>query len=229
MAMHGWIASIATWVALLALVSQSSLITIGRTIAPYYPLLLLPAFYLFDLFSTNRRKLWSIGVALFLGCCLVSLVLHPPRPLWPAITTLKLVSGSVSSANLTRALEVYAFYRDRPSAFKPLRDILDATHADIVYFISTGDEPIATLMWHSGNRNIQEITPHSEQQLSLPAAGSILVFSQRSLRLATGKSMEEWLNDNPVEVIGSKTLKVKVQRGLEEWYVARVLKANPIK
>jgi hypothetical protein len=225
---RAWFACIGTWVSLLALLSQSSLITIGRTIGPYYPLLLFPFFFFTGDFHGFRRKLWNLGVMLFLGSSLLTLVLHPPRPLWPALTLLSSFSQPTSSHSLKRAFNVYDVYRARPTAFGPLCDILEQTRSEVVYFVSTGDEPIATLTCNTGVRKLQEILPNAAQELLLPPPGSVIVFSRLSLRHTTGKSVEEWLTDNPVEIIGSKSLKIKVQRGPEEWYVVRVLPSQPV-
>jgi hypothetical protein len=225
---RAWFACIGTWVALVALLSQSSLITIGRTIGPYYPLLLFPLFFFTGDFHGFRRKLWNLGVLLFLGSSLLTLVLHPPRPLWPALTLLTSFSQPTSSPALKRAFNVYDVYRARPTAFGPLGDILEQTRPEVVYFVSTGDEPIATLTYNVGSRKVQEILPNTAQQLLLPPPGSVIVFSRLSLSRTTGKSIEEWLAENPVQIIGSKTLKIKVQRGPEEWYVVRVLLSKPV-
>jgi hypothetical protein len=225
---RAWFACIGTWMALLTLLSQSSLITIGRTISPYYPLLLLPLFFFTGNFHAFRCKFWRLGVLVFLGSSLLTLALHPPRPLWPALTTLQLVPQYTSSPVLKRAFDVYDFYRARSIAFQPLCEIIDATQSEVVYFISTGDEPISTLAWNARDRKIQEITPNAAKHLPLPPLGSVIVFSRLSLSRTAGMSVEEWLDVNPVEIIGSKSLKIKVQRGLEEWYVVRVLSSKPV-
>jgi hypothetical protein len=116
-----------------------------------------------------------------------------------------------------RAATVYAVYGSRSDALGPLRKYIPT--GDVrVGFLSNSDEPETALWRPFGTRRIVEITKENERQI-LDSGVSTLVVSEDGVKGTYGYSLDEWLRQRNVRILGREKLLVKVSRGPVDWVI----------
>ena len=167
-----WLVIAGTLVALVPMLMRSGLTGSGRYLAPHYLFLCLPLLLVPGLSLIFRGVLWKIAVIICFGALLVTMVINPARPLWPALTVLNSMDADASGhPTLQRALDVYETYRKRLDAFAPIRSLLPADVDRIGFF--SGNTPEASLWKPFGKRRIIHILPQIHWIQSADEASSI--------------------------------------------------------
>lgn len=199
---------------------QSGLNCPARYLAPFYALLIAPLLAGRVPAEMTRSLFWRRACLGVFFLAAVLLVLSPPRPLWPAVTTLRALGADQSSLPLVkRAWTVYSVYGARADAFAPLRDILPAD-ADPLGLV-TWDDPEASLWQPFGSRRILHIrhddTPAETRRRGINyALVSSVVLSQHE-----HTSLDEWLARNNAEVVRHLSLELRAGKGPADWYLVR--------
>ncbi len=210
---------VAPWIALLAYSMKSGMVTPQRLIAPYYPLLLPLLLMAPGQSHVVRRRSWrwlSVGVLLL---AFVVLILSPDRPLWPAKTILSGLHERYPDQRLiTRALKVYTVYSQRNDPLAEVRALLPRD-LKTVGFIGTVDDTDISLWRPFGERRVEHflLTDSPEEicrQVRYVVVGGYHLHEQ-------GTSFEAWLNRSGAEWVGTVHAMVKVNEGLQPWYVVR--------
>lgn len=218
------LALVCPWVALAAYCAKSGMVTPGRLIAPYYPLLLPLLLVGPEQAVLVRRRWWR---ALSWLVCLVAfavLVVTPPRPLWPAQTLLtRAVAVWPDNRLLARALNTYQVYSHRAD---PLPELRAALPPDLkaIGFLGTPDDLDISFWRPYLTRRVEQIsaleTADQIRQRKLTAAivsGAGLEWWQSSTNL----TLESWLTQTRAEVITNVTATTSVSAGPKPWYYVR--------
>ena len=166
-----------------------------------------------------RRRSWrwlSGGVLLL---AFVVLTLLPDRPLWPAKTILSGLHERYPDQRLiARALKVYTVYSQRNDPLAEVRALLPRD-LKTVGFIGTVDDTDISLWRPFGGRRVEHflLTDNPEEicrQVRYVVVGGYHLHEQ-------GTSFEAWLNRSGAEWVGTVHAMVKVNEGLQPWYVVR--------
>jgi hypothetical protein len=197
--------------------TKTALAGISRVVLPYFPIAL--AFFLAasNWPRLHRSSLFRLTVLLNLFLAILTIVVDPSRPLWPAQT---LLSHSTSSPLIeklrTRALSVYANYGSRSDVFSPLRQLLPPSVSEVGFF-NGGDDPVSSLWKPYGSLIVREVTP-KDNLTSLQARGLHYIFAgERGLRENLSQTIEQWTTDLRGSVVATTTLHPAVSRGAERW------------
>jgi hypothetical protein len=209
----------AAWLSLLVFSCKSSLTTMARLIAPYYPLLL-PALLLFAGQERVVRTRWwrsLTGVAMLLA--LVVLALSPDRPLWPAQNTLsRFVAQCPDSPCALRALQVYRVYSRRNDALGAVRGLLPPD-VKAVGFIGTLDDCDISLWRPFGERRVEHFLLDDPPGL-IRQKVKYVVLGGSNLQ-SHGQTIERWLQNSGADLVAATNITVKVTEGAQPWYIAR--------
>jgi hypothetical protein len=117
-----------------------------------------------------------------------------------------------------RAATVYAVYAARSDALGPLRKYIPAG-AGVIGAVGGWNEPETALWRPFGTRRVVDITRENEHQL-LAMGVSTLVVSGDAVRAIYGYSLDQWLQQRNLRVLGREKLVVRARRGPEDWVVA---------
>ncbi len=216
-----WFIFSGTLVALLPMLVTSGLTGSGRYLAPHYLLLVLPFFLAPGMSAFFRRKFWRIAVAFCFAALIVTMVLSPARPLWPAHTTLRALDSEMTSLPaLRRVSDVYETYRLRPDVFAPIRDFLPAG-ADTVGFLS-GNAPVASLWKPFGKRKVMHILPTDSLDSIRERKIEYVVAGIRTMKDGGFPEMEKWCHTYDAEVVASADFAIFARYGAERWYLLRI-------
>jgi hypothetical protein len=211
---------IAPWIALLAYCMKSGMVTPGRLIAPYYPLLFPLLLVGAGQSQVVRRGWWRFLAGAVLALSLAVLIVNPSRPLWPAKTILsKAVARHPGQAQLRRAQSVYEVYGRRADPLAEVRQWFPPG-LKTVGFMGTGDDLDISLWKPYGSRRVEPFfvtdSPEAIRKLGIEYAlvsGLNLHFEHTTI--------EEWLQKSRAELIGSTTVTVAVSVGPQNWYFVR--------
>ena len=209
------------WLAFAVYCMKSGMVTPGRLIAPYYPLLL-PSLLLGAAQAKLVRRCWwrLLVVAVFL-VALVVLVITPARPLWPAQTILRQLAESRPDSRLVnRALISYTVYRIRPDPLAAVRAQLPA-EVKVVGFLGTPDD-LDISFWKpygSGRRVVHLYLKDSAEQIRARQVTYAVVNSFHFLQERA--SFEDWRKQTQAEVVADITATVTVRSGEQHWYLVR--------
>jgi len=197
--------------------TKTAIAGISRVVLPYFPIAL--AFILADSNwpRLHRSCLFRLTILLNLFLAILTIVIDPSRPLWPAQT---LLSHSTSSPLIeklrTRALSVYANYGSRSDVFSTLRQLLPPNVSEVGFF-SGGDDPISSLWKPYGSLIVREVTP-KDNLASLQARGLHYIFAgERGLRENLSQTIEQWATNLHASVVATTILYPAVSRGAEVW------------
>lgn len=209
------------WIAFAAYCMKSGMVTPGRLIAPYYPLLLPSLLLGVAQLKLVRRLWWRLLVGGVFLLAVVVLVITPPRPLWPALTILRSLAESKPQSRLiNRALASYQVYRVRPDPLVAVRAQLPAG-VERIGFLGTPDDLDISLWKPYGN---------GRKIVHLYLQDSAEQIRARNLRYAVvhgflfnleKASFEDWLKQARAEVIADVTATVTVRMGEQHWYIVR--------
>jgi hypothetical protein len=216
---------VAPFVSLLALISNSNLITIGRLVTPYY-VLLFPILLAHPAQEQITTRNWwrTLTFAVFAAAAIL-LIASPPRPLFPVGILLKNIHASaVRHPALARVEEVYSVYRNRWDGFAPAREALPADLK--VLGLVTYDDPETSLWRPFGSRRIEHVGP-DDTAADLKARGVeyILVKTDVSEHWF-GCSLDDWVKRMDAEIVRVVSLNLRASVGPRDWYLLR-LQDNP--
>jgi hypothetical protein len=215
------LALIAPWISLGAFCAKSGMVTPGRLIAPYYPLLL-PALLVGAEQSALVRKNWWCGLTwLTFLVALVVLIITPGRPLWPARSCLaRVLAADPGNRFVARGLATYDAYAVR---WDPLGDLRAALPPDLkVVGMLAGPGDIDISLWRPyGTRRVANISPH-EQGFEQIKAGKIkyAVVSDETFRLE-GVNFDDWARKTRAVEITNTIVTTTVSAGPQKWILVR--------
>ena len=212
---------ISPWIALLVFCMKSGMVTGGRLISPYYPLLLPWLLRRAGHASLVRHRWWRY---LALGVILLAfpvIILTPGRPLWPARAILsKMQTLHLAPALVSRALKVYTVYFERSDPLANVRASLPPDLA-IVGFMADGDDLDISLWRPFGKKRVDHIllsdSPDQirQRQIHYVVVGGANLAAHRV-------SLSDWVQRTQAEVTATNTATLKVNEGPQPWYTVRI-------
>ncbi|HWD93219.1 MAG TPA: hypothetical protein VG938_12820 [Verrucomicrobiae bacterium] len=213
-------ALIAPWLSLLAYAMKTGMVTPGRLIAPYYPLLF-PALLIGAGQSRVVRQRWWVALAgIVFALALAALILNPSRPLWPANTILaKALAKHPNQPQLSRAQKVYWVYADRPDPLAAIRQWFPPG-LKVIGFMGTGDDLDISLWKPYGSRRVEpfflEDSPEKIRALGIEYAvvGGFNLHDR-------GMTIEDWLKQSGAELVATTNATMTVIQGPQPWYLVR--------
>ncbi len=209
------------WLAFAVYCMKSGMVTPGRLIAPYYPLLLPSLLLGAAQAKLVRRSWWRLFVGAVFLVALVVLVITPARPLWPAQTILRHLAESRPDSRLVnRALISYTVYRIRPDPLAAVRAQLPAD-VKVVGFLGTPDD-LDISFWKpygSGRRVVHLYLKDSAEQIRARQVKYAVVNGFHFLQERA--SFEDWRKQARAEVVADVTATVTVRSGEQHWYLVR--------
>jgi hypothetical protein len=213
----GWRICAGGFVALIAYMAKTGSEAAPRLVTPYYPLLFASVLLLPGNALLVRRNWWQAVALLPAVCALPVLVLTPSRPLWPALSALHLLQDRFPrSSTIHRAATVYSVYSSRSDGLAPLRKFIPPGALRVGFI---GDDDPETSLWKPfGSRRVVDVTAANQRELiesHIPA----IILSPQSLRDCMGSSLDAWLAENRLKVLGREVLATKASREGQEWYV----------
>lgn len=211
----------AAWVALISYMAKMGSESTPRLLAPYY-LVLLPTVLCHPVNARLVRQTWWRSLAVVaVGSTAVVLLLTPARPLWPAETVLtRLQYRWTKNAQLARARQVYAVYRQRNDLLGPLRDYLPVDVKRVGLIADENDSDLA--LWRPfGSRRVFYLVGTGRWEDETQGCAWI-VGKTESVMNRYGMSLEELLLRSRAQLIGKKTITSKVSSGPEEWFVLHI-------
>jgi hypothetical protein len=190
---------------------------ISRVVLPYFPIALAFILAASNWPRLHRSRLFRLTVLLNLFLAILTIVIDPSRPLWPAQTILSHSTSSPLIEKLrTRALSVYTNYGSRSDVFSPLRQLLPPNVSEVGFF-NGGDDPVSSLWKPYSSLIVREVTP-KDNLTSLQARGLHYIFAgERGLRENLSQSIEQWTTDLRGSVVATTILHPAVSRGAERW------------
>lgn len=208
------------WIGLAAYCLKSGMVTPGRLIAPYYPLLL-PSMLLGVAQAELVRRRWWQWLA---GCVFVVagavLIVTPARPLWPALTILqKAVANHPENRLLKRALASYTVYRVRPDPIAAVRASLPA-EVRLVGYLGSEDDLDISIWKPYGQRRVTHLK-FSETAEQIRARKLTYTVVSGFHFLQERVSLEDWLRQTRAEIVADVTATVTLRMGEQHWYVVR--------
>ena len=205
--------------------TKSSLSEISRVSLPYFPIALVFVLATSSWHRLNRSRLFRFVVVLNLFLALVTLIIDPSRPLWPAQTILSHPTPFPLLEKFRfRALSVYTNYGSRAQAFTPLRRLLPIEVSEVGFF-NYGNDPAASLWKPYGSLIVREVTP-KDNLSSLQASGLHYVYAgERVVRETRSQTVEQWATDLHGSILANTILYPAVSRGAERWVL--ILIPNP--
>ena len=197
--------------------TKTALAGISRVVLPYFPIALAFIIAAPNWPRFHCSRLFRLTVLLNLFLAILTIVIDPSRPLWPAQT---LLSHSTSSPLIeklrTRALSVYTNYGSRSDVFSPLRQLLPPNVSKVGFF-NGRDDPVSSLWKPYGSLIVREVTPN-DNLTSLQARGLHYIFAgERGLRENLSQTIEQWTTDLRASIVATTILYPAVSRGPEVW------------
>ena len=197
--------------------TKTAIAGISRVVLPYFPIALAFILAASNWPRLHRSRLFRLTVLLNLFLAILTIVIDPSRPLWPAQT---LLSHSISSPLIeklrTRALSVYANYGSRSDVFSPLRQLLPPAVSEVGFF-NGGDDPVSSLWKPYGSLIVREVTS-KDNLTSLQARGLHYIFAgERGLRENLSQTIEQWTTNLRASIVATTILYPAVSRGPEVW------------
>lgn len=215
------LALLSAWIGFGAYCVKSGMVTPGRLIAPYYPLLL-PTLLLGAGQTVLIRKTWWRGLVwlTFLTAFFV-LIVTPPRPLWPAKTILtKLQASHPEHRLINRALATYTAYSIRHDPLAEIRALLPADLKTVGMVAGPDDLDIS--FWRPfGQRRVAHLGAHEAdaEQIKLRKI-KYAVISDQHLQMEH-VPLEEWLAKTRGEILTNVSATITVSTGPQKFYIVR--------
>jgi len=207
------------YVSLLFFFAKSGMMTIGRLVSAYYPLLLPLLISHPSASALVRHRWWRRATGVVLWLALVAVVLTPARPLWPVQNVLAHANDASSSPSfLHRVKNVYQVYADRPDPFAALRAALPDNA--VVGFVADSNDPEVSLWRPYGHRRVVDLLPSDtpawiqSQGIEYAVVGEMYLFLHH-------QTLATWLPPHHATVIASTTVTLTVADGLHHWYVVQ--------
>ncbi|MBI5775063.1 MAG: hypothetical protein HZA89_15160 [Verrucomicrobia bacterium] len=220
----GLAVAMAAWISLAVLATQLGSESTARLIAPYYPLLLALVLLLPAQDYLARRRWWRGLAVAVSGAALLVIVVTPSRPLWPAQTVLGWFSAAwPESQFVQRAARVYTVYAGRADSLAPLRRFVPPD-ANVLGFLSNGNEPETSLWRPLGGRRVVLILPGDDIELLRQRGVEYVVISSAGLKRLFGQTVEEWCGHHRARVLASQSLTLLASQGERPWHVVQLLR-----
>jgi len=215
------LALIAPWISLLAYCVNTGMVSPGRLIAPYYPLLFPLLLIGAAQAQVVRRRWWNVLAGAVLALAFVALIVNPSRPLWPAKTILaKAVARRPNQPQLLRAQKVYEVYGHRSDPLAGIRQWFPPG-LKVIGFMGTDDDLDISLWKPYGSRRVEpflfEDSPEKIRELGFEYA----VVSGLNLEVKHA-TIDEWLQKSRAELIATTIATMTVSQGPEQWYLVRL-------
>jgi hypothetical protein len=213
---------LATWAAAGVFMAQSGFSCPARYLAPFYALLLAPLLAGGQpaLGEMVRRRWWqgaAAGVYLLAG---LLLIVSPSRPLWPAVSILRVVGADHSTGGLARrAWTVYSVYGERSDSFAPARAVLPRGLAT-VGFVSF-DDPETSLWRPFGSRRVLHVCRADGSEETRRRGIEYILLSSNALSNHYKVSLEEWLSQNNADLVQRLRLELRAGLGPTDWYLVK--------
>jgi hypothetical protein len=206
--------------------SQSGLGCPARYLAPFYMLLLAPVLRLSRAEILLKCGWWRGLAYLSFAMGAVLLIVSPPRPLWPAQTSLKALDADKSTSPLLkRVWTVYSVYGDRSDGFEPVRGMLSPEVKTLG--LVTFDDPETSLWKPFGSRVIKHV-PRSDDAAALRRSGiHHVLVSDYILEVHQNTTIDEWLARYDGEILHSLDLILRAGRGPTRWHLVRIRPDQP--
>lgn len=218
---YQWLVPLGAWVAVVLFMAQSGLSGAVRYLAPYNVLLVAPFLVGAGQLTLVKSGWWRKTCGAVFALAALLLLVNPARPLWPAVTSLRVLGAETSPHPLVRrAWQVYSVYDLRADAFAPARAILPAD-ANPLGFMSF-DDPETSLWRPFESRRILHVR-RSETSADLRRRGIKYVLT-RSVTLANHppSSAVAWLTQVEGEVVARVDLNLRASTGPKEWCLVKI-------
>ena len=213
------------WVALAAYMAKMGSEAAARLVTPYYPLLFASLLFLPGTAVVVWLRWWRTLAFLAAASALPAVILSATRPLWPAETVCKSLERRFPNSSLvSRAATVYAVYGQRGDALGSLRQYIPA-ETKVIGFAGTEDDPETGLWRPFGSRRVLDLTKENTDEL-LGKEVETVVASAAGIEENYNCSLEQWLSEKHLRVLGREELVVKVAQGKQEWVVATTSPRN---
>jgi hypothetical protein len=208
-------------ISLAAIMTQSNLVAIARLLTPFYLLLLPPLLACAGHERLVRRRGWQLaGMAVF-GVALVTLVVSPARPLFPAETVLeKMRAVAPQNALLTRVETVYTVYGKRWDAFAPARAALPPGLN--VLGLVTVDDPETSLWRPFGSRRIEHVCPQDTPADLKQRGIEYILVSDNAFNIYFNGSFDEWCRRMNAQVVRTIPLTLRASAGPRDWQLVKL-------
>ncbi|HEX5223128.1 MAG TPA: hypothetical protein VFZ59_26455 [Verrucomicrobiae bacterium] len=213
------------WLALIAYGAKSGMVTPGRLIAPYYPLLLPLLIVGTEQAVLVQQRWWRALVWLVFLTAFFVLIVTPARPLWPAQTILtRAVQAKPDSRWLRRALATYSVYSIRSDPLPELRAQLPA-NLKLVGFLGTPDDLDISFWRPYLTRQVAQISAFETAEQLRERKLTHAIVSGAGLEWFalsnTNLTLENWLTQTRAEVLTNLSTTITVSAGTQDWYVVR--------
>jgi hypothetical protein len=217
-----WLLSLSTLAALLVMFVKSGLAGSGRYLAPHYLLLILPFISPRAMARFLRTQIWKIAITCSFAALMLTMVISPARPLWPAFTVLQAFKADDSSnPALKRVWDVYTFYRQRPDVFVPLVAQLPAGVDRIGLF--SANTPESSLWKPFGSRRVVHILGTDSVDSIRQRGVEFIAAGPRSMSDdPLFPSLEEWCRLHHATIIAEAQAQILVRYGIETWYIIKL-------
>jgi hypothetical protein len=202
---------------------KTGMVTPGRLIAPYYPLLF-PALLIGAAQSRIvRQRWWQVLAGVVFALALAALVLNPSRPLWPANTILaKALAKHPDQRQLSRARNVYRVYADRHDPLAGIRQWFPPG-LKVIGFMGTGDDLDISLWKPYGSRRVEPFFPEDTPEKIRSFGIEYAVVGGFNLH-DRGTTIEAWLQQSGAELVATTNATMTVTQGSQPWYLVRFKK-----
>jgi hypothetical protein len=219
------LALISPWLALIAYSAKSGMVTPGRLIAPYYPLLLPLLIVGAEQAILVQKHWWRLLVWLVFLTSFFVLVVTPARPLWPAQTILtRAVQAKPESRLLKRALTTYSVYSIRSDPLPELRAQLPE-NLKLVGFLGTPDDLDISFWRPYLTRQVAQISAFETAEQLRERKLTHAIVSGAGLEWFalsnTNLTLESWLTQTRAEVLTNMSTTITVSAGTQDWHVVR--------
>jgi hypothetical protein len=215
------LALLAPWLALVAYSAKSGMVTPGRLIAPYYPLLLPLLLAGAEQAALVRQRWWQLLAWLVFLVAFPVLIVTPARPLWPAQTILtRLVEAKPDSRLLKRALTTYSVYSIRSDPLPELRAQLPKG-LKVLGFLGTPDDLDISFWRPYGARQVDQISQLETAEQIRQRKLQYAIVSGASFDwqgAMTNLTFSQWLVQTRAEVLTNTTATITVSAGPQPWY-----------
>jgi hypothetical protein len=149
----------------------------------------------------------------------ITLMVSPDRPLWPAKTLLTRLHDSHPDQHLiTRALRVYTVYSQRSDPLAGVRTLLPL-EIKTVGFIGTEDDTDISLWRPFGGRRVEHFFLTDPPEKIRERAEYVVVGEFNLQR--HGTTFDAWQSQSGAELVATTNATMKVNEGLQPWYVVR--------
>jgi hypothetical protein len=170
--------------------------------------------------NSLRPQVLRAGLWLCLCSSLLSQVLNPGRPLWPARQAQQVLAGSTRFNWLAKKMELYTLVRERGRTGEVLVQAIPASEPAVVV-LAGGDEPLLALFRpYSLQRDILLLPPHAAQRdLDRFQVNYVIVGGGAEEEYPELCSYLEQSGD--YELVISHDYTSKLARGAETWKLFR--------